>query len=351
MGVKNLRRFIQKQFPNIYTTVHLSAFSGKIIAVDTMLFLHKYKYDPYYRTKWINGFINLILLFKKHDIQPIFVFDTKSPDLKYNRVQERRCKRNDLEEKIKSLTDELELFCQTNLPGVMISYVLNAHYSNNVLLQQFPPGLCMEKSIVENIITNEIQRLQRQVIIITPDDIHTVKELFRLTGTVFFNAEYEAETACAWLVKQNLADAVLSDDTDVLVYGTSVALSSLKGETAQMVRMEVMLTEMGLSLEQFQDFCILSGTDYNENIPRIGSKKAYQLIQKHGSITEIQKQTTLDTSILHHPQVLAIFNTPQSFAEIDLDKKPVDLEKLQTFLKDLSCYNNIIERLVCAYQS
>jgi len=51
---------------------------------------------------------------------------------------------------------------------------------------------------------------------------------------------------------------------------------------------------MMLTRLQFVDLCILCGCDYTKNIGNIGPTKAYQLIQKYGSIERVLKKIELD---------------------------------------------------------
>jgi 5'-3' exonuclease len=51
----------------------------------------------------------------------------------------------------------------------------------------------------------------------------------------------------------------------------------------------------------------MCGTDYNPNIPRIGSKSAYKRVIQHGGIDQIASETALDTSVLNHKRVRQLF--------------------------------------------
>ena len=74
----------------------------------------------------------------------------------------------------------------------------------------------------------------------------------------------------------------------------------------------------------FLDLCIMCGTDYNPNIPMIGSKKAYKYLKKHGSIDIIEEKEKIDTSILNHQTVRQLFqhNIPINIDFIPSCSKP-----------------------------
>lgn len=349
MGVKNLRRFLKKMYPDLFQIVSLDTLSEKTVAVDTMLFIHKFKFDANVnpRKRWLDKFVWMLLVFRQYDITPIFTFDTKSPPLKMKRVKERRDKRDSVDEKASSLKEELAEYRESNTIGDHLRSFMTNYYRDNPLFR-VPPGVLSDGLIIfEEAVEKEIERLEKQNITITHGDIATVKELFQLSGIQWFDAEYEAETSAVWLVKNGKADTVLSDDTDVLVYGIPFALSNIrmgKENSVEIVYTDRILERTGLTLEQFQDFCILCGTDYNDNIFRIGSVKAFQLIKKHGSVPEIGK--TMDVSVLNYDQVSKIFTEPTGVLG-DLEHPHVgSLETLQLFLSANRCDPNLARRLI-----
>jgi 5'-3' exonuclease len=57
----------------------------------------------------------------------------------------------------------------------------------------------------------------------------------------------------------------------------------------------------------------MCGTDYNPNIPRIGSKTAYKHILQHGNLEGITKKTKLDTSVLNYERTRELFTVFKPF--------------------------------------
>ena len=57
MGIKNLHKFLTKHCPNIYVQKHLSSFGTKTVAIDTSLYMYKFK--ACYNTGWLSSFVNL----------------------------------------------------------------------------------------------------------------------------------------------------------------------------------------------------------------------------------------------------------------------------------------------------
>ncbi|GAA5918156.1 hypothetical protein JCM1841_005278 [Sporobolomyces salmonicolor] len=113
---------------------------------------------------------------------------------------------------------------------------------------------------------------------------------------------HEAEGLCATLCSLGLADYVVSEDTDVTVYGAPLLrqISIVDEEQRNMNRKDGRLKEsmqvvdpvklreaLGLTKEQFVDFALLCGTDFTERIPLLGPTKALLFIREHSTIEAI----------------------------------------------------------------
>ena len=130
-----------------------------------------------------------------------------------------------------------------------------------------------------------------------------------------------------------MVDAVLSEDTDILAYECPIFLSKLNisDETVVSIKYNDCINELELTSDQFLDLCIMCGTDYNKNIPRIGSKKAFKLIKQYGSIEGLPKE--IDTDILKYERVRQLF---REFEEDNITMIPCcgkpDFTKLSEFV-------------------
>jgi intein/homing endonuclease len=125
-----------------------------------------------------------------------------------------------------------------------------------------------------------------------------------------FLAEGIVTHNCSDLCKRGLVDGVLSEDTDVLAYAAPIFLSKININNGTCIRIKYdhLLSELELKCNEFLDLCIMCGTDYNKNIPRVGPEKSYKYIQKHSTIEEIgEKNPELDTSILNHVRGRELF--------------------------------------------
>lgn len=124
---------------------------------------------------------------------------------------------------------------------------------------------------------------------ISPQMTEDAKTLLRLMGFPVITAPGEAEAQCVEMVKQGKASAVASDDMDCLTFGAEILLKGIKTKKDPVIeiRLDDVLKEMGLTMDQFIDMCILCGCDYCETIGGLGPVSAYKLISEHKTIENV----------------------------------------------------------------
>ncbi|CAG8701962.1 15431_t:CDS:1, partial [Funneliformis mosseae] len=100
---------------------------------------------------------------------------------------------------------------------------------------------------------------------------------------------HEAEAMCASFVSHGLADATVSEDMDVTIFGNGVLLRQFFQKNKPILEISPAEAKKSLELshEQYIDLCILCGTDFAGTIRNIGPITAFKLIKKHGSIENI----------------------------------------------------------------
>jgi len=127
------------------------------------------------------------------------------------------------------------------------------------------------------------------------------KHLLDLMGIPWVQAPSEGEAQAAHIVKRGDADYCASQDYDSLLFGAprlvrNVTISGrrkLPGRNVyievapEIVELEAVLKECGITHEQLIDVGILIGTDFNPNgVKGLGPKTALKLIKEYGSIEE-----------------------------------------------------------------
>jgi 5'-3' exonuclease len=331
MGIKNLNQFLRKHCPNVYEEIHISQYAFKKVAVDISLFLCKFKAS--YQERWLYAFIELISCLRKNEIHCIFIYDTGAVKEKEIERQTRKDNREKLEEKVFKLEEGLDHYYKTNeiLPLIKIFYEKKCGVTPQKRLLSTSTNLT---SINMKLVEDFIKKMKGQVLDIKPEDFELTKKLFDILDVPYFQAILEAETCASDLCKRKLVDAVLSEDTDVLAYGSPIFLSKIntRTETCIQIKYTQVLEELKFTDTQFVEFCIMCGTDYNKNIPKVGPETAFKLLQQHGSINNIKINTSLDILILNHKRSYELFrNYEEAQFKIQYCGTP-NFEKLQKFI-------------------
>lgn len=143
------------------------------------------------------------------------------------------------------------------------------------------------------------QEIQKSVDITSSMARMLIVELNR-NAVKYVVAPYEADSQLAYLEKKGYVDAVLSEDSDLLVFGVRCLLTKLDQYGAcVMVRQDDFtacrdVNFGGWSVDDFRRMAILSGCDYLEGIHRMGLKTAHRLVRKYKTIDKIIRGAQLE---------------------------------------------------------
>ena len=336
MGIKNLHSFLRKKCPEAYKTVHLSNYAYKKVSIDVTLFIFKFK--AALGSRWLGAFINLIISLRRNDIHCFFVFDGPSPVEKTEEKSRRKSNKEKLQERAINIEFALDKYIKT---GEIMDILLET-----LKRRKSPPKLkrllSKRKDVIDvKWLQKYLERIKGQVIHITPDDMDKIKTLFDLLGIPYETSASEAETLCGHLVVQEKVSAALSEDTDLLACGTKFFLHKIntREDTCDVLELSLILEKLNLTFQQFQDLCILCGTDYNSNIPKIGPHGAYKLITEHGTLEKFPE--TIDTSKLNFVRVRQLFSEyPGILPKVTFCKEPKWIE-LATYLFKINYQNTL----------
>lgn len=293
MGIRNLHDFLRKTTPIVYDDVSLSKFAFKRIAIDLSIYLCKYKST--FKEKWLDAFLNMMCQLRENDIHFIFIFDSKSPPEKDHEKQLRMQQREKLKLKVKDMEMAIEEYKEMGMMNTFLSQYLKR--KNKVF---------HSKDAATVYLYDELDRMRGNILDIQGSDFELLKELFLILNVPFFWAHSEAEATCAHLCLNGVVDAVMTEDTDILAYGCPIFLHriNIANNSICEIRMINVLQKLGLNYNEFLDFCIMCGTDYNPNIRNIGNERAYRFIKEYRSIDKIPN---IDISVLNHRRVRELF--------------------------------------------
>jgi flap endonuclease-1 len=234
MGIRLLNKYIKTNCKKGVNVIKMENLRGKYIVIDTSIYLYRFLQEEVL----LENFYLLLSLLKYYNITGIFVFDGKPPEEKYKLIQKRNSVKAEAREKYK----ELE---------IKINEINDNEYEKEG----------------KNVIENEMVELKKKFVKLERYHIDSIKKLITAFGESYIDAEGEADQLCAKLVIKKIAYACLSEDMDLFLYGCPRVLRylSLLNESMVLYNLSEILKELEISLNDFRQICVLSGTDYNDN--------------------------------------------------------------------------------------
>ena len=254
------------------------------IGIDISIFLYKYLYR---NNDHIEGLTRLILRLLKNNINPVFIFDGKPPKEKDDIIQERKNKKEFLHMKreIMELIHKNEELSFEETKIKINEYIKENNESYLIEDDTIKEFKLKNKEDLEN----DIEKIKKKIIHIKSHHIESSKKLFDLFGIRYIHAPCEAESFLATLSKNNIVDACITEDMDILANGGKLFLKNFSADKNYVDEycLEGILANLELSYEQFLDLCILCGCDYTTKIYGMGPINAYKLLKKYSNIENI----------------------------------------------------------------
>ena len=300
MGIKNLNSIIKESVKK--TT--FDKLRGSIVGVDFSLFLYRFVYN---NNNPIECFLRQVHLFFRYKILPVYVIDGEAPIEKRFILDKRAQKRQKMYDNIADLLDRQT---ENNSPNTTSR------------------------------IDSEITKLERRCVVFSQKLVQDILYFFELLGLPVIRENEEADFILAKLSAANKIDYILSDDSDVLVFGATRVLKNfcIKEEKCELYKMEEILANLGITMEKFVDICILCGCDYTTKIRNMNCGKSLQLILQWGSIEEVVKNTEYEINLEQIEKARELFGkelSGESMLRISAEivKKNCRLEELGIFLR------------------
>jgi flap endonuclease-1 len=139
-------------------------------------------------------------------------------------------------------------------------------------------------------------KLGAQVVSYTPDMVQETQQMLDHLGVAWIEAPMEAEGAASVWCRQGQVAGVASQDWDVLLYGSPVMIRNLTSHgtkkfgrmiSAERIVLTELLEEHEITQAQLVDLGIMVGTDFHPGIRGIGPKTGLKLIKEHGTIEAV----------------------------------------------------------------
>lgn len=282
MGIKSLNTILKNYAPGAIKKIPYHNLQGKIIAIDTSIYLYRFKYST---NNIINGFSNQIIKFLKNGIIPFYILDGIPPEEKQEVLNGRKNRKINLNDKCKMLAKlsgdnfNIDEYIKTN-----------DNINNKDSIKKFYHNI---KSTISDLtdtkIETEIKKIKKQIITVGKDDITCLKELFNLFNIPYFECDGEAETFCAVITKEGFVDGCLTEDTDYIATGGYYLYKDFSISKKELVQVDfrIILKELEFTYDQFLDMCILCGCDYTTKIKGVGPVSAMKLMKKYKNIESV----------------------------------------------------------------
>ncbi|TDH73378.1 hypothetical protein CCR75_008693 [Bremia lactucae] len=151
---------------------------------------------------------------------------------------------------------------------------------------------------------SEARKCFARAVDVSPYMAHQVIQQLKARKVAYVVAPYEADAQLAYLVKNGIADGVISEDSDCLPFGCQTVLFKMdRDNVAQEIKMANFKKNKGLSFHMFTDQMVgfrcemkifwhrtsTNRCDYLPSIAGFGLKKAYNAMKQHGSFAKVSE--------------------------------------------------------------
>lgn len=155
---------------------------------------------------------------------------------------------------------------------------------------------------------------------VTPDMAKSIMVELDRKHVKYVVAPYEADPQMVYLEKLGLVDGILSEDSDLLVFGCNRLITKLNdyGECIEIDRSNLPRLKKTPYLATFTPaqwrlIAILSGCDYTKGIPGVGLKTAFNIVQKVGSLDRIVASLKADNKVVPDDFIEEAFRADLAF--------------------------------------
>ncbi|KAI9290413.1 hypothetical protein K502DRAFT_298348, partial [Neoconidiobolus thromboides FSU 785] len=110
--------------------------------------------------------------------------------------------------------------------------------------------------------------------------------LLTLFGIPYIEAPSEAEAQCAELSKLGLVDGIVTEDSDVFLFGGTPVYKNMFNNTNSLLRYDLNKIEKHINLnrDDFIQLAYLLGSDYTIGLDKIGPVTAVEILSQFGNL-------------------------------------------------------------------
>ncbi|KAK3942055.1 hypothetical protein QBC46DRAFT_457857 [Diplogelasinospora grovesii] len=140
----------------------------------------------------------------------------------------------------------------------------------------------------------------QKAIDVTPEMARALIEELKKAKVPYVVAPYEADAQLVYLERQGLINGIVSEDSDLLVFGAKKLLTKMDkhGQCIEINRKEFCavreISMAGWTDNEFRHMAIFSGCDYLEGVNNMGLKTAYRALRKYKTPERVIKMLQFD---------------------------------------------------------
>lgn len=142
-----------------------------------------------------------------------------------------------------------------------------------------------------------------------------IVNLLELCGIPYIFAPTEADSQCAFMSRCGLVDGVLTEDSDVLVFGAAVVVRGFFGNGHVHAYRAADLVKAGLTPAVLAGFAMLVGCDYSVGVRHVGAVNALDIIAAF--LPPKRPPNTQSTAVDEHRRVFRALMDFSSFVRAD----------------------------------
>ncbi len=237
--------------------------------------------------------------------------------------------------------------------GIKIVYVFdgNPHMFKRQVLEQrhevrVKAKVQYEKAVKEGN-KEKARRYGQQAVVATTNIVEDAKTLLTHLGIPWIQAPGEGEAQTAYMAIKGEVWGAASQDYDSLLFGAPKHLRNLSitGRRKlprknvyikiepEILELNNVINDLGISKEQLIDIGILIGTDYNPNgIKGIGPKTALKLIKQYGNLEKTLPHIKNVEFPYPPEEIKELFLNPITTDDYELDWRKPDIAATMSFL-------------------
>ncbi|CAH2045105.1 unnamed protein product [Thlaspi arvense] len=138
---------------------------------------------------------------------------------------------------------------------------------------------------------DEQRKLERNAESVSSEMFAECQELLHIFGVPYIIAPMEAEAQCAFMEQSNLVDGIVTDDSDVFLFGARSVYKNIFDDRkyVETYFMKDIEKELGLSRDKIIRMAMLLGSDYTEGISGIGIVNAIEVVTAFPEEDGLQK--------------------------------------------------------------